>query len=83
MRETHPATIARPLVATPIGGFVTVFCADIIDKHFLNPSSKFWHSNLADVVHKVIVVIVRGSARKLMDMRIIVGSNTFRPRFQL
>ena len=52
MTETHPATIARPVVATPIGGFVTIFVPDIIDKQSLDPIRKFWNTNLASVHHK-------------------------------
>jgi hypothetical protein len=40
MRKTHPATLARPEIATPIGDRVAVFIAEIVDKQFLNASSE-------------------------------------------
>ena len=80
MCESHPATIACPIIATPIGGLITVFCPDIVDKQFLDPIRKFWHTNLANVHHNIIVVIVLSSSRKLMDMRITGGRNTCRAR---
>ena len=80
MCESHPATIACPIIATPIGGLITIFCPDKIDKQFLDPIHKFWHTNLANVDHPIIVVIVRFSARKLTKMRIIGGRNTCRAR---
>ena len=79
MCESHPVTIACPIIATPIGGLVTIFCPDIIDKQFLDPIHKFWHTNLANVDRPIIVVIVR-STRKLTNMRIIGGRNTCRAR---
>ena len=83
MRKTHPATIARPVVVTQICNCVAVFCVEIIDKQFLNPSSKCFNSNLANVDDNVILVIVLGSARKVLDMLIFVGSNTCRARHQI
>ena len=72
MRETqcltHPATIACPKLATPIGGFVTIRFAEIIDKQLLNPISKTFDSDLANVNNNVIVVIVRLDVRKVLDM---------------
>ena len=78
MRETHPATIARPKLATPIGGTITICYAEIIDKQVLNPICKFWHSNIANVDHNVIVVIVCFDVRKVLDMRTVVCRNTCR-----
>ena len=83
MRETHPATLARPEVATQIGDFVDVFCAETIEKQFLNPRSKCFNSNLTDVNDNVIVVIVRGSDQKVLDMRIFFGSSAWRARHQV
>ena len=68
MRETHPATIARPKIATPIGGGVTICFAEIIDKQLLNPISKTFNSDLANVNNYVIVVILRLDIRKVLDM---------------
>jgi hypothetical protein len=40
MGETHPATLARPEIAAPIGDLVVMFFAEIVDEQFLNPLGK-------------------------------------------
>ncbi len=40
MGETHPPSLAGPEIAAPIGDTVTMFLAEIVDKHFLNPRGK-------------------------------------------
>jgi hypothetical protein len=40
MGETHPATLARPEIAAPIGNLVAMFCAEIVDEHCLNLRGK-------------------------------------------
>ncbi len=49
MGETHPATLADPQIEAPIGDLVTMFIADIIDEHLLNPRGKGINTNLANV----------------------------------
>ena len=68
MRETHPATIARPKIETPVGRAVTICFAEIRDQQLLNPSSKTFNSDLANGNNKVIVVIVRLDTQELLDM---------------
>ena len=66
MRETHPATIARPKIATPVGRTVTIFLADILDQQLLNPGCKTFNSDLANANNNVIVVIVRLDSKRTM-----------------
>ena len=68
MRETHPATIARPKFLTPIGGAVAIRIPEINDKQRLNSISKTFNSDLTNVNNNVIVVIVRLDVRKVLDM---------------
>jgi hypothetical protein len=68
MREAHPATIARPKLATPIGGGVAICFAEIIDKQLLNLICTTRNSDLTNVNNNVIVVIVRLDVRKILDM---------------
>ena len=70
MRETHPATIARPKYLTPIGGAVAIRFPEINDKQRLSTISKTFNSDLAnapDVAYGV-TVIVRLDVRKVLDM---------------
>ena len=77
--ETHPATIARPEVATPIVNLVAVLSTEIVDEHFMHSSSSAFNPNLTDVNSNMILVIERWPVRKLLDMQILLR-NTCRAR---
>jgi hypothetical protein len=81
--ETHdPATLARPEIAAPIGDPVAMFFAEIVDEHFLNPRGKGIDTNLADVNSAIVIVIVCGTVRKVLDVRVLLGSNSCRAHHQ-
>jgi hypothetical protein len=54
MGETHPATLARPEIAAPIGDLVAMFIAEIVDEHFLNPRGKGIDTRLTNVKSNII-----------------------------
>jgi hypothetical protein len=68
MGETHPATLAGPEIAAPIGDLVAMFIAEIVDEHFLNARGKGINTNLANVDSNIVIVIVCGTVRKVLDV---------------
>ena len=68
MGETHPAPLAGPEIAAPIGDLVAMFIAEIVDEHFLNPRGKGIDTNLANVDSNIVIVIVCGTVRKVLDV---------------
>ena len=82
MRETHPATIARPKFFTPIGGAVAIRFPEINDKQRLNPISKTFNSDVTNVNNKVVVVIVCLHVRELLALPTVVGRDCCRARRQ-
>jgi hypothetical protein len=58
MSETHPTTLTGPEIAAPIGDLVTMFIAEIVDEHFLNPRGKGIDTNLTYVYSNIVIVIV-------------------------
>ena len=82
MRETHPATIARPKFLTPIGGAVAIRIPEINDKQRLSTISKTFNSDLTNVNNDVVVVIVCFYVRELLDLPTVVGRDSCRARCQ-
>ncbi len=82
MGETHPATLAGPEIAAPIGGLVAMCFAEIVDEHFLNPRAKGIDTNLANVDSNLVIVIVCGTVRKVLDVRVFLGRNSCRAHHQ-
>jgi hypothetical protein len=68
MGETHPATLACPEIAAPIGDLVAVFVAEIVDEHFLYARGKGFDANLANVDSNIVIVIVCCTIRKVLDV---------------
>ena len=68
MGETHSATLAGPEIAAPIGDLVAMFIAEIVDEHFLNARGKGFDANLANVDSNIVIVIVCGTVRKVLDV---------------